>query len=545
MIHINKDKIRLLEGYINNDALIITKAAEITDCERFFEKERLTRLSPLVKTVCELLAERFTTRNLHIVYDNKLAVDFNFDDNLIGKRRDLGKFFGQMNNEQKGRGDKSDKVRMRNDGVITHSKKWGLFITEDIKGELTTQTSISKDLSDCLISEFGKYNYKVLSIDVPENTIFYLRNSSTYTFDSMNKLIIYANNEEEGTFFETTKDMPSQVKNFHFGNGGRDTFIDNCLAMIGDEIEKSHLHLPYIILVGDAFADVEKYRELCDAIQAQGYLVHDIYRTWGKEGYLNKQITTYILQTKKKKQSASKNGEINVEIEGPIVLNGSYGLCLAGLFRLIENKPENMMEGVRIYSISPEIKNGVAKVMLTASIFAMLAGAATTGIGAYEVQVAKLEAASASSMNEAQIAVEENKRTQAKEVLDTLSETDARFSNLVQFIYTHVNDDLSIASVDTLDMLSGDTAGQSTYSEPAEGTEGEAETEGTPEPTIIPYSQQYIDVRGYARNTDIAINFFDSLASEGIAELKVVGIETIELPAGDTIAVFEVLVFPR
>ena len=196
MIHINKDKIRLLEGYINNDALIITKAAEITDCERFFEKERLTRLSPLVKTVCELLAERFTTRNLHIVYDNKLAVDFNFDDNLIGKRRDLGKFFGQMNNEQKGRGDKSDKVRMRNDGVITHSKKWGLFITEDIKGELTTQTSISKDLSDCLISEFGKYNYKVLSIDVPENTIFYLRNSSTYTFDSMNKLIIYANNEE-------------------------------------------------------------------------------------------------------------------------------------------------------------------------------------------------------------------------------------------------------------------------------------------------------------------------------------------------------------
>lgn len=66
----------------------------------------------------------------------------------------------------------------------------------------------------------------------------------------------------------------------HFDASESNEFVGKVCGVIKDEIQKSALHNPHIMLVGDAFANPDTYIECCRALQEEGLTCVDLYARW-------------------------------------------------------------------------------------------------------------------------------------------------------------------------------------------------------------------------------------------------------------------------
>lgn len=538
-IHITRNDVRIVEGRVSSGVILISHSAIVQKAGRFFSGDRLANMSDLVSViVTSMTMNSITAKELYIVYDNNLQVDFFLDEKLIAKKENKSFSFGKKKDSNDG-----DAASAKNVGVIEHKKEWGKFITETEKGQLYTTTKIERDLVDFLISEFQEHGYKVCSLEAPETALLYLRKMIPFTYDALNKLVLYANDETTGYFYQFTKDAPSSgQKQVHFDVSESNEFVGKVCGVIKDEIRKSALHNPHIMLVGDAFANPDTYIECCRALQEEGLTCIDLYARWKNMNLPINCIRVIV-------------PDEDIEIER----DGRFGICMALFARVFEGKPENLIEGFHLMGLNKKTKIGLVEVGLTVASLFLVFSVITTGISVYENIVAKSEYERASNATESRLALAQQQRDAAKARVDSLSTIDRRYNEIFKFVYAQVDEDLNIASIDTMDMIpSTETTGSAYGSETTDSSQAVSDpsqvtqqTDGEQAPDVVDvtgetsatsYTMQTIVIRGYSRTTDGPVELYKALVNADIGEVKVVGVEQVPLPSKETLFAFELTV---
>ena len=538
-IHITRNDVRIVEGRISSGVILISHSAIVQKADRFFSGDRLTNMSDLVSAIVNTMTmNSITAKELYIVYDNNLQVDFFLDEKLIAKKENKSFSFGKKKDANPG-----DAASAKNVGVIEHKKEWGKFITETEKGQLYTTTKIERDLVDFLISEFQEHGYKVCSLEAPETALLYLRKMIPFTYDALNKLVLYANDETTGYFYQFTKDAPSGgQKQVHFDASESNEFVGKVCGVIKDEIQKSALHNPHIMLVGDAFANPDTYIECCRALQEEGLTCVDLYARWKNMNLPINCIRVIV-------------PDEDIEIER----DGRFGICMALFARVFEGKPENLIEGFHLMGLNKKTKIGLVEVGLTVVSLFLVFSVITTGISVYENIVAKSEYERASNATESRLALAQQQRDAAKARVDSLSTIDRRYNEIFKFVYAQVDEDLNIASIDTMDMIpltetrgsayGGETTDSSQavsdpsqVTQPTDGEQAPDVVDVTGETSVTSYTMQTIVIRGYSRTTDGPVELYKALVNADIGEVKVVGVEQVPLPSKETLFPFELTV---
>lgn len=538
-IHITRNDVRIVEGRVSSGVILISHSAIVQKADRFFSGDRLANMSDLVSAIVNTMTmNSITAKELYIVYDNNLQVDFFLDEKLIAKKENKSFSFGKKKDANTG-----DAASAKNVGVIEHKKEWGKFITETEKGQLYTTTKIERDLVDFLISEFQEHSYKVCSLEAPETALLYLRKMIPFTYDALNKLVLYANDETTGYFYQFTKDAPSGgQKQVHFDASESNEFVGKVCGVIKDEIRKSALHNPHIMLVGDAFANPDTYIECCRALQEEGLTCIDLYARWKNTNLPINCIRVIV-------------PDEDIEIER----DGRFGICMALFARVFEGKPENLIEGFHLMGLNKRTKIGLVEVGLTVASLFLVFSVITTGISVYENIVAKSEYERASNATESRLALAQQQRDAAKARVDSLSTIDRRYNEIFKFVYAQVDEDLNIASIDTMDMIpSTETTGSayggettdssqavsdpSQVTQPADGEQASDVVDVTGETSATSYTMQTIVIRGYSRTTDGPVELYKALVNADIGEVKVVGVEQVPLPSKETLFAFELTV---
>lgn len=538
-IHITRNDVRIVEGRISSGVILISHSAIVQKADRFFSGDRLTNMSDLVSAIVNTMTmNSITAKELYIVYDNNLQVDFFLDEKLIAKKENKSFSFGKKKDANPG-----DAASAKNVGVIEHKKEWGKFITETEKGQLYTTTKIERDLVDFLISEFQEHGYKVCSLEAPETALLYLRKMIPFTYDALNKLVLYANDETTGYFYQFTKDAPSGgQKQVHFDASESNEFVGKVCGVIKDEIQKSALHNPHIMLVGDAFANPDTYIECCRALQEEGLTCVDLYARWKNMNLPINCIRVIV-------------PDEDIEIER----DGRFGICMALFARVFEGKPENLIEGFHLMGLNKKTKIGLVEVGLTVVSLFLVFSVITTGISVYENIVAKSEYERASNATESRLALAQQQRDAAKARVDSLSTIDRRYNEIFKFVYAQVDEDLNIASIDTMDMIpltettgsayGGETTDSSQavsdpsqVTQPTDGEQAPDVVDVTGETSVTSYTMQTIVIRGYSRTTDGPVELYKALVNADIGEVKVVGVEQVPLPSKETLFAFELTV---
>lgn len=538
-IHITRNDVRIVEGRVSSGVILISHSAIVQKAGRFFSGDRLANMSDLVSAiVTSMTMNSITAKELYIVYDNNLQVDFFLDEKLIAKKENKSFSFGKKKDSNDG-----DAASAKNVGVIEHKKEWGKFITETEKGQLYTTTKIERDLVDFLISEFQEHGYKACSLEAPETALLYLRKMIPFTYDALNKLVLYANDETTGYFYQFTKDAPSGgQKQVHFDASESNEFVGKVCGVIKDEIRKSALHNPHIMLVGDAFANPDTYIECCRALQEEGLTCIDLYARWKNTNLPINCIRVIV-------------PDEDIEIER----DGRFGICMALFARVFEGKPENLIEGFHLMGLNKKTKIGLVEVGLTVASLFLVFSVITTGISVYENIVAKSEYERASNATESRLALAQQQRDAAKARVDSLSTIDRRYNEIFKFVYAQVDEDLNIASIDTMDMIpSTETTGSayggettdssqavsdpSQVTQPTDGEQASDVVDVTGETSATSYTMQTIVIRGYSRTTDGPVELYKALVNADIGEVKVVGVEQVPLPSKETLFAFELTV---
>lgn len=527
--------------------MLISRTATVPKASRFFHGERLAYMSDMVSAIINSMqVNSFTAKELHIVYDNGLEVNFFLDEKLMGQKsekKSKGFDFGKKK--------AGDSAAAKNDksGKITHKKAWGKFITEAEQGELYTTTVIERDLVNFMISEFQEHGIRVASIEAPETALLYLRKFVPFTYDELNKLVVYANNKNSGFLYQFTKDAPAGNKPFHFDDIQATSFVDQTVGIIKEEIRKSSLHNPHIMLVGDAFSDPEEYRAIAQAMKEEELFAIDIYGLWHDKGAPLNSVRVI------------KPDDLELE------LGGQYGLCVCLLIRSMESKPENMIEGFHPMFIRKQEKQMLAELLSFGMTLFLIYNLLSCGFGLYENYVAQGEFTRASNTTEAQLSIAQQQRDAIRAKVDALGTIDSRYNDIFKFVYAQVDDNLNIASVDTMDMIptSGSTSSNyattptqpdpntTTTTDPNATTDtstttGDGSTTSTGPVDVTggsnqsSYTMQTIVIRGYSRTTEGPMELHNALVEAGLGEVKVVGVEQVPLPSEETLFAFELTV---
>lgn len=528
-VHITHENVRLMEGRVGNGVIMITNTAIVEKASRFFSGERLAYMQELVAAIVSAMnVNSFSAKDIHIVYDNHVQVDFFLDERLHGGS-DRKKLLMNIGGKKDAEAD--DLAKRGSTGVVVHKTKWGKYITEVDQGELTTTTHIERDLVDFMVSEFHEHGYKVKSIEAPETALLYYRNVVKYTYDALNKLVVYANNNEIGTFYQFTKDAPVGNKQFHFDSVRSTNFTDCVVGCVQEEIRKSGLHSPHVMLVGDAFADQQVYLDTCEALKESGIVCLDTYALWHDRGAPVNSIHVVA-------------NEDYAEIER----DGRYGICMALMFRTLEKKPENMIEGIHFSVLGKRQRRALADFALTLAILVAIYGVGSAAISYAEMSIVNKEYRAASASVDLQLTAIESDRDRVREQYSTLATIDTRLNKVFRFVYNQSALDLNVASVDTIDMLPYSSASPVAAEETAENAEEAPQTyvsQPSAEAQEKAAGPQIIIIRGYSSTTDAPVRLYQALVSENLGKAELVGVEQVSTSTSDELYAFELWLYPN
>ena len=556
-VHITQESIRLLEGKVQGREIQILQAATLSGAEMFFDNGRLSALAEMVDAVVHTMTlHSFSSKELHIVYDNNLEVDFFLNEKP--KQKKTSKYnitFGKKNDKDKDTSEKSLDGQKNRSAVIQHKKQWGQFVTEFEHGEMNTTTIMERDLVKFMVSAFGEYGYKVVSIEPPETALMYLRNMVPFTYDSLHKLVIYANDAASGTMYQFTKDMPAGTKKFHFDDIPAPRLADKTIGVIKEEIRKSSLHGPSVFLVGDAFNNIDTYVDICEGLKKEGITPIDMYGAWN--------------------DNALPFDTVEVSVPEDVDFNvcGQYGLCVCMLARTMEKKPENMIEGLQMPTVGWKTKHMAVDVSAIIAALFMLCNVTLTGVGVAKDLMVRNEIKHSTNATEVQLTQAQNERDLSKAEAAILQTLDERYKDIFSFAYQHVSNDLNIASIDTIDMIPVSNSSGSNYSGTADDDSTDGTTDGTTDTTAktdggatdatadnstttdgsvdatdtssTAFESKTLVIRGYARNSYAPVKLYNELSKVGMGEVKISGVQQVKIPSNETLFAFELTVAPE
>lgn len=533
-VHITTQSIRVVESEISRGRIEIINALSIPNAARFFSHGRLINLVSLVETIsmsmhsCGMAAKR-----LSISFDNAFQTSFSIEPvKRRNKKQSLNISFGKKK-------DNNGKPDIDDNGGATVRKQhsWGEFITQDEQGEAVSVIVGEKDLLNSLSAAFASCGYKVLSIEPPDTSLIYTRNTVDYSYDSLNKIVVYAENDEIGDLYILTKDVPSTIKRIQFDSVEGATLGDRVRELCQIEITAGQMRNPYIFLLGDAFKDMDTYIKIAEDLDYEGMQVSDLYGLVTNPDAAEGEVDIVISE-----EADSAMPEITPE----------YGICICQLLRCFDTEPENLAPRRLPTLISSQATSTAMKVLQIAAIIFLVFNVVLTGLTAFEAISIRSSLQDTGALH-AQLNETKAEKAEAEIQLAALNAIDPRLAEVFNFIYENVDPSLNIASVDTVDMLPTAEDSESKYAE--ESNKKDDKTENGEESSVerkkdtssatpsvesaIVLNQKQLIIRGYSTKSNGTIALYNALNRAGIGEVRLVGHQQVELPSGELIYIFE------
>lgn len=519
-IHITKSAIRVVEAVVSRGRVEVTNALTIPNAARFFNNRgKLINMVTLVDTmVMSMESAGMTAKKLFVSFEGAFQTTFSIEPLSTVPEKRKGFSF------KKGKPD-NDKLDLEDNAgaTIRRQHNWGQYVTQDDQGEAVSITAGERDMVDSMVETFSSHGYSVVSLEAPDTVLVYTRNTEAFSYDSLNKIIVYADNDETGELYIMTKDVPSSLKRIQFDSYEGVTFQDHVREVCLQEMNVGQMRNPNVYLVGEAFSNVDDYIMIAQDLEYEGMQVVDLYA-------INKSSDATLA-----------NVQICIADEAvPTMeeLNGSYGICICQLLRCFDPKPVNMCENRLNLHIPAQYTIMASKVIMGLAIAFLAINVILTGLTSFEA-ISVQGALQDSDALRSQLTRVETQRDEAQLQLSALETIDNRLAAVFNFIYANVDSSLNIASVDSVDMIPVDSSSSSEYSE-TEDANTEKQTQNTEQPGATESTKKQLVIRGYSTKSSGSVELYNALTRYGFTGVKLEGHQQVNLPSGETIYVFEI-----
>lgn len=510
-IHISPNGVRCVEGENRNGSPSKLKPFTVYGVSDFFSSSPydnsciVTNMSGLVSSIVTEIKNRgISSRNVVIASDC-IGISTNLDVSdfdLIGTL-----FHGDVKDVFKnidfGRSDLSP-------GQIAIKNKVG--IRHEDRKPITLEMVADKFTLQSLVLEFYKHGFTVLGITSTVNALISLRVTESATFDSQGKIIM--DFSDDISIICMKRDTPVSIK--HYSNVLDDAILSNLDQMVISAIEITG-RSPMFYITGTRMSNMELYRDVVKHLELHDYIVYD------------------LLQVREKGDSEIK-------------LTPDY-LTAVSLFISSFDKTSSFKLQV---GLTPRLQNNSKTLAVVAAVLttvAFISTGAFAGYRFYRVNDIESKPNPASSIRNS-ITSLRSQQASLNSTIETLSEADTTVMELLKFVQANQTPDVTVVSIDTTDMLSGeitvtDSSTEQSESEPEEQTD----TGETPEDSIVTGGSPTVSyrspilVRGYAKTGHGALSYFDSLFAFQSASSPVLnGLERYTLPNGEEVYIFEIMI---
>lgn len=529
-IHIAPSAVRIMEGALQGGRLLTGGHAIVEDAYRFFTDGKLTRLRELAdETVSAMQNAGIKTKQLFICYDNGVTVDLldtPVKDQDGEKKGLLALLTSDVGGGKKGK--KKKKTNTVPNGVTQKAKNWGEYASfqndQELRGLVSSVTIADRDLMQAITYEFAERGYKVKAIETPQTAMMYLRHANPYSYDNLAAILLYIQDPNEPVWVYTfMKNTPARAIKKPLMGQLDWSLEDRVVATCQREAASDALRRPIVMLGGDAFARYQDYDHTADALIKDGFAIFDLYDNIND---LNE-------------ADSGLDNALRIEISGERteeqIVCGRYTICMALLLRLLDKKPNNMMD----LKDKVVTKSGALSQSVTALVLGGVLLVASLAYGGFtfftqKSMDAKLVPASKLEYTLSNIQKEDNDLSKREQVLNA---TDTRYAAIMDFISGHIGGNVNIASVDTVNMFEATTSDSQYVTVPASG---QTTTDGTTEDTAQApveenlttadlVDQSQIVIRGYATTSAAAKNFYSALVGERIGTTEMVGLQCVSL----------------
>lgn len=386
--------------------------------------------------------------------------------------------------------------------------QWGELTIDGVVNRISTKTVGDKFLLRSLVQEFYKYGYEVIFISGAQEVLMNFRQTEPASFDSQGKIVFDFDVDVRMTVF--LKDIPVEISKVSMLP--KEQLIERVRSMLRTAMQSTGRN-PRIYLTGSIFEDTVFYSILLDNLEAEGYLVYDLFgRPDIGDSY----------------EDRLAKGEIEP------VLTPDYSANLALLMcpyaKLLVTLTPNLSFGDMFQKNS----KAVAMLVLGASILMFCASLGVAGMRVWELHEMEANPSQVSTL-QSQIGLLNTRQQSLNSTIQTLTQADTTVLELMKFIDTNQSDRVCVVSLDTADMLpdgfNADTSGVSVTADTV--IAGEVGGAGATRESII--------IRGYAKSGTDAVAYFDRLFRYGLPVDPVLnGVERYSLPNGEVAYVFEI-----
>lgn len=522
-IHITESSIRIASGGFNKfGKLAVKKTAYIPDADRFFVDRRLVYLRDMVSAVATVMKEeRILCKTLSICYEAE-GVETEFIARELAPKRgqvDLKRIFAKKDSsdqQPKERKEKKRKIEISN-GTITRRQSWGDYTVRNKGGSIHTLSTADYDLIVALTNEFTEKGFAVKSIEGIGTALMYLKHSYPYSYDNMSQLLINVGTAGRATVYTFTKNIPSKVDDRLVTGEGYEGMAESIATICEAEVKGEGHRRPVVVLGGDGIRSYTGYNIIANRLMEQGYTVYDIYDYFEENGMKE---------------------AVKIQIDGDSTPDrcGLFTACISLLFRTLDANPENLsMRSIRKSSITKlQMLSHTVSILMGVFLILSIVLLGMRGLNVMEIRSTMVD----TTIQNATYSSVLSEKTTASEQLASLEYDDERISNLLNLVTDIVPSGVHIISVDT----EGTIPSTEATSELAITSElEEAEEDSTVTVATLAATAENIIVRGFATSSHLPVELYEDCVAAGIGDFELVGTKEVELPNGDTLYAFELV----
>ncbi len=529
-IYISPTGVRVAEGENRGGNPNISRFFMVPAVEEFFMeipgtagRYEVTNMSGLVDAILEECGNQRTSARRVVICSNCFGIE-----TTVSVEESKTSDFLKMITSDIGSGkkDKKKKNEKGSLGTIQCKVSWGDLIQDGKAARQVTTTVGDKFVLQSLVQEFYNRGYTVVSVTDCISTLLNFRQAEEATFDHQGKVIF-----DFDTCFTSAylaKDLPVAVNPISFMDSME--LQDRIISMVQDSVD-SVGRSPTVFLTGSMMRDTMLYNSLIDRLESMGYSVYDLF------------------------DRPEVDPDTGLEPDtGRPVLTPDYAINCAMLMSAYAKNVVALSPKVGLDTLFRQNSKAFAGI-------AMVIALAFFGFTAFTAATTMLDVMDMNN-NPPKVDSLQNEinnltaqQTQLQNTINTLTQADVTVLDTLNFVYANQSPLVNIVSVDTVDMLNTtevDASGTGTaVATGTEGTEGapQYDTNGNPivtggasTATGAGMTRGPISIRGYARTSDAAIDFFHRLFNYDLpVDPELTGVEKYILPNGqDEVYIFEI-----
>lgn len=509
-IYISRDGVRVCEGENRNGNPDITKYFTVYGVSDYFtapavgSAPEIINMSGLVSAIVAGLKEHHTTSRRIMVCSDFFGIE-----TTITTTTNVGGITQLLKGDVKSLKLAKPQAKMSYtaDKIICR-QVWG-ELTEDGKlVRYSSETVGDRYLLKSLVDEFYNYGYEVIFISGAQEVLLNFRETEPATFDSQGKIIF-------------NYDEKCGVAVFH-----KDVLV-HVDSMEMPDMDEIHMRLrtqllnvaniagrnPKIYLAGRVFSNLKLYNALIAALEAEDYIVYDLFNRPGSEPDFEEKL---------------QSGEIMPP------LSPDYSANIAMFMAPFEKNLISLTPPSDISDVFRRNSQAIATLVLCAAIGLAALSAVFAGERGWRMLQMKRDPSRVSYL-QSQINMQMQRQQSLNATIKTLTEADTTILQLMDFIEKNKSPAVRVVTVDTSDMLpvsmSVDMSDVYIGADPS--TETDVEERHGPRESII--------LRGYARTGNDAVDYYNKLFNFGLAQDPILnGVERYVLPGGEEVYVFEI-----